>query len=458
MSSTYAELLAHEIHGISYDGLTAEDIAMTKFCLLDFLGAAIGGSLEESSRIVREWVTDNGGKEEVPIFLSPRRYPAHMAAFANGTMAHTIELDDVNMHCFGHPAVAIIPAVLASAYVLQASGIRTLESILSGYETMGRLGMYLTEDHYRYWHSTSTMGTFGAAVGAGKARGFSTEQLVHAIGIAGSFASGLREVFVGGTSCKHIHAGRAAQNGVLCCEFAERGITGPKTILDGNMGINKAMTTRVDPEGLLKEHHPLPEIHYTEFKPYASCRSAHAAVDCVLNMHKRAAIDVAKIDRIDITTTTIICNDPSWGCLNPENSLAGRLSIPFNTAVVLMDGACTMAQFVPQKIHDPAVKQLLEKITLIRDARIDSFYPEVAAARVKVTFCDQTEMEEEVIYPKGHPQNALTSDELISKFLSLAMMRLSEETSHQIVDCVMHLEELADIRQLVDLLCIGQPN
>lgn len=449
---TYAERLAGIINGITFEMLSPGDVTVTRHCLLDFLGAAIGGRDEDSSRIVIEWVAETGGRAESPVFLSGLMVPAHQAAFANGTMAHTIELDDVNSHCLGHPAVAVIPAVLAAGSVVGASGRTVLTAILSGYEAMGRLGMYLTEDHYRNWHATSTLGSFGATAGVAKVLELTDVQLTHALGIAGSFASGLREAFVGGTGCKHIHAGRAAQNGVVSCALALRGMTGPATILDGQMGIQVAMTGRTNPEGLLKPHDTAYEIHHTEFKPYASCRSAHTSVDCMLNLRRRKVIDPEQIERIDIHTTGIICGDPSWSCLDPQNSLAARLSIPYNAAVVLLDNACTMAQFTPQRVASSDVSALLARTRLIPDARIDGFYPEVAGARVTLVLCDGCTIEEEVLYPRGHPKYPLSGDDLHEKFMSLAVTQLTPASARLVAELVGRLEECPDIRQLLDLI------
>ena len=452
ISRTYAERLAGIIGEIDFDVLSPSDVAVTKRCLLDFLGAAIGGRDEDSSRTVIDWVAETGGRGESPVFLSGLMVPAHQAAFANGTMAHTIELDDVNAHCLGHPAVAVIPAVLAVGAAVGATGRTVLTAILSGYEVMGRLGMYLTEDHYRNWHATSTIGSFGATAGVAKVWGLTDAQLTHALGIAGSFASGLREAFVGGTSCKHIHAGRAAQNGVVSCALARRGMTGPATILDGQMGIQAAMTTRTNPEALFKPRDAVYEIHHTEFKPYASCRSAHTSVDCMLNLRRGRGIEPDQVERIDIHTTSIICGDPSWNCLDPQNSLAARLSIPYNAAAALLDNACTMAQFTPQRVASSDVGALLAKIRLIPDARIDGFYPEVSGARVALVLSDGRTIEEEVLHPKGHPQYPLSDGDLHEKFMSLAVTQLAPASARRVAERVGQLEECPDIRQLLDLI------
>ncbi len=444
--------IANSVVGLKYDQLPKSVIELAKMCLLDMIGSAIAGSAQEPARIVGEWAAAAGGKPESPVFCSGERLPANMAALVNGTMAHIVELDDVNMRCFGHPGVAVIPAVLAVAYREKVPGAAVIAAIIAGYETMGRLGTYLTASHYQLWHATATLGSFGAAAGAAKVLNLSPDKVVNALGIAGSFSAGLREVFVGGTYCKHLHAGKAAQSGVIAAELAAGGFTGPVGIFDGDMGMGKAMTATVDSRKLEKDKREPFEIEYTEIKPYASCRSAHAAVDCMLRLRPRVFPHWEEIKTIRIGTTRAIVDDPAWGSFRPRNPLEAKLSIPYNAAVALLDGEVTLSQFSPARIASPDIQNTLNKISLYFCQDIDTHYPETIGAEIGIELSNGEAFSRRKLFPKGHPQNPLQTGDIIKKFTGLAMLYLPPATAELIADNILNMEKAADIRKILEKL------
>lgn len=449
-----SEILSEDIANIKFSNLPKKIVDLTKLCLLDMIGAAIAGSLTEPARIVQEWALLSGGRPESPIFCSTYKLPAHMTALINGTMGHIVELDDVNSHCYGHPGVAIIPAVLGLAYREKASGAETISAIVAGYETMGRLGQYLTAEHYKLWHATATLGTFGAVVGAAKILNLSKSKIINALGIGGSFASGLRQVFVGGTYCKHLHAGKAAQSGVISAELANRGFTGPVEIFDGPLGIGKAMSTATNDSKIIKRKEEPYEIEFTEFKPYASCRSAHTAIDCVLNFMDKFShiIHIEKIRSIRIYTTNVVYSDPAWSNINPQNSLEAKLSIPYNTVVAMIDGEAFLNQYTEERINSADVRHLLRLTELHPCPEIDEYYPETTGCRVTIEFNDNQQITEQVLFPRGDPRNPLNTEEITKKFSYLASMRYTSEIIEQLVNEISKVDELEDVSSLLDLL------
>ena len=183
-----------------------------KLCILDWLGASLAGSVETPGKIVRSVIRELGGKKEATIIGAHGKSTCLNAALANGISGHTIELDDVNEVAIIHPAAAVVPAALAVAERCGSNGRDMIAAVVLGYETEVRLGIAMNPSHYEYWHPTGTCGTFGATVAAGKLLGLGKEQMIRALGIAGTQAAGLIETF--GTMSKPLNPGRAAQSGV----------------------------------------------------------------------------------------------------------------------------------------------------------------------------------------------------------------------------------------------------
>ncbi|MCB0084495.1 MAG: MmgE/PrpD family protein, partial [Caldilineaceae bacterium] len=199
-------------------------VAEAKRAVLDWLGSALAGALEPPARMAQELVAGFGQSDEALVFGTGRAAAAP-AALANGVASHILELDDVHKGSTLHAAAPIIPAALAVAEREHASGEAFLLAVVLGYEAALRIGEAVNPSHYRYWHPTGTVATFGAAVAAGSLLHLTSDQMVDALGTAGTQASGLWEFNADGAMSKHLHPGKAAFNGVLAADLARRGFT-----------------------------------------------------------------------------------------------------------------------------------------------------------------------------------------------------------------------------------------
>lgn len=173
---------------LTYARLPMETVDRAKYLFLDFLGVAAGGSLTESSKVILDFVQGLSAKGNAVVIASNYSTTPQYAALANGTFAHSLELDDVNNEASLHPAVAVFPAALSAAQMSGCSGEDFLAAVVIGYEVMVRLGKALgPAKHYAQgFHPTGTCGVFGAVATAGKIMDLNEEQLVSALGIAGS--------------------------------------------------------------------------------------------------------------------------------------------------------------------------------------------------------------------------------------------------------------------------------
>ena len=447
--TSHARLLARTALDVTPDRTSKAAFQSAKTCVLDYLGATLAGMDEGPCVIVRNWVVEQGGKAISTLLGSSTKVPPHLAALANGTAGHMIELDDVHGACIGHPAVAVIPAALALAESRNLSGREFLASVVAGYEVMARLGAYMGISHYKVWHPTATLGSLGAAAAAAQAMGLSEEQAVNAIAIAATMASGLREVFVGGSNCKHVHPGLASRNGVVAAELALAGFTGPESAIDGTMGFRVAHSGAGN-EGALSG---LPggkmHIQDTEFKVFASCRSAHTAAEAGI-LTSESGVDAEDVECIVLELPRVTAEDPAWGNLSPKNPLAARLSIAYNFVVSLLDSACYLDQFTPERVMDPQLMYLMSRTTIRPSTEMDSHYPEHVGVRATVTLGSGGKTAKQVIIPKGHPERPLLASEIDAKFMNLVQPVLGDK-ARVLRDLVMNLDEIGAVGEMTSL-------
>src|SRR5262249_8155861 len=277
------------------------------------------GATEPAARAVQR-VVEIDGAGPCAVFGTSLRASAANAALANGTAAHALDYDDMCFVSLAHPSAPLVPAAWAAAEIAGASGRALLDAYRAGFEIEGRLGRAMNPRHYqRGWHCTSTLGTIGAAAAASRLLGLDAGATGHALAIAASEASGLKENF--GTMVKPLHAGLAARNGVLAALLARGGLTASEQAIDGPQGFLHAM----DGEGgalddALADLGVRWEILDTGItvKLYPSCAGTHPSLDVILDLRREAGIAADDVDRVDIvvdsiTPTVLIYERPATG-------------------------------------------------------------------------------------------------------------------------------------------------
>jgi len=445
-----AETLARLALDLRPETIPAPAMESAKACVMDYLGAVMAGFALEPARVVRDLVLHYKGTPEATVLGTGARVPAAHAALANGTAGHMVELDDVHTAAIGHPGVAVIPAALACAEARGLDGTRFLSSIVAGYEVMARMGAYMGIKHYTVWHPTATLGTFGACAAACQALGLSLEQATNAIAISATMASGLREVFVGGSQAKHLHPGLAARNGVMAAELAWVSFTGPPTAIEGPTGFKVAHSGAGDRSGLAGLANGRLHIQDTEFKVFASCRSAHTAAEAGIRMH-HAGLAPSDVYSIVLEVPTVIADDPAWGNVVPQNTLSAKLSVPYNFAVALLDGECYLSQFTAEKVSSPQVRELLSRTVLTASGDKDLAYPLHTGVRATVRTRDDRMWVEDLTVAIGHPSRPVWPEELQRKFLGLAEPVIGER-ARQVLDLVLTLDVVPDLVGMVKML------
>lgn len=416
--ASVSEQLADLLARTRADDLPPDVLDAAGGFVLDWLGCAIAGLPAPPGQVfLRHTAQQPVGVASTLGFADGRSPEA--AALHNGAVSHITEMDDVDRASVIHPGAVVIPAALAVAERLEKGGRDLLAAVVLGYEVAIRIGESVGKTHYFHWHNTSTCGVFGAAAAAGWLLGLTKEQLVWALGSAGTQASGLWQFLQDGTMSKHLHAGRAAANGVLAAELAECGLTGAREILEGTQGFWAATAPDRDPvaatRALGEGRWKLPGV---SIKPYPSCRHTHSAVDAALALRRRVGqLDPEQVVSLEVEgyhSILDLCDNP-----NPNSLYAAKFSVHYTAARALLDGHLRLGDFGDAERDDPRVRALMARTTARIADDLEARYPAQFPARLSLTLADGRRLTEEVLDPKGDPENPLTRDELEAKFVGM---------------------------------------
>jgi 2-methylcitrate dehydratase PrpD len=414
--------------------------------VLDWLGAAIAGLDSAPGRIMLEHTGAQPAGLASCIGMAEGR-SAQVAALHNGVISHVVEMDDVHRAAIIHPGVVVIPAALAVAEQIGATGEDLLTAVTLGYEIAIRVGESVGKTHYFHWHNTSTCGVFGATAAAGWLLGLDEQRLTWALGNAGSQAGGLWEFIADGAMSKVLHAGRAAANGVLAAELGALGFTGARKILEGRQGFFAATAPDGNPAAVTDGLGDGWKLPGSSIKPYPSCRHTHSAVDATLALRQEHGISVKDVDRIEIDAyqaTLDLTDNPT-----PAHPYAAKFSVHYCVARALADGALTPADFSDELIAEPALRDLMLRTTARLDPELNARAPRELPARVRLHLKDGRQVEHLVLSAKGDPEAPLTEQELTDKFVSLAAGTPYADRAHGLVKTVTGLRDRADVRRLL---------
>ncbi|MBI1239518.1 MAG: MmgE/PrpD family protein [Alphaproteobacteria bacterium] len=373
------------------------DLEVASHLVLDALANAIAGKLTRPGEIL--WETQ----------LAMAGDNVRDRAFLIASLTHILETDDLHRESVVHPGCVVVPAVWAVAEREGANGRRLLEAVLAGFEACTRIGMAVGPAHYRIWHNTATCGPYGAAMGAAALLDLEPPAVVHALGNAGSQSSGLWQFLETGAMTKHLHAGRAADAGVLSAYLAQRGFTGPPAILEGEKGFFAAACPDGDPGAVLREPDAPWQVHATSLKPWPSCRHTHPAIDAALEIAAR--VDPGQIAKIGVETYAAaidVCDR-----VDPYSEYEAKFSLQHCVAAALS------ARDVGFESFDEAARADLAPLRRVTDvARAEPFlsaYPKAWGARVTVLTREGRSISAERTHAKGDPEAPLSREEIITK-------------------------------------------
>jgi len=438
----------------SLNSIPKEAQEMGKRAILDCLGVALAGSRDPMAGIMVDFLKDMGGRPQASVWGKKFKTSPALAALTNGTFGHALDYDDINRSMRGHPTVPVLPAALAVGEALQASGKEVLVAYLIGLEVEAKLGAGINPHLFENgWHPTAVLGTMGAAAAAAKLYQLPLPKIGVALGIAASLASGLRQNF--GTMTKPLHAGHAAENGVVAAELARRGYTADRGIVEGKLGLahafagpgkydlNKIVARLGQPFDIVS-----PGIG---LKRYPSCARTHPAIDAMLDLVGQNDIHPEGVQSISCagsyTTPTMLIHS------RPQIALEGKFSLEFCVALALLERKVELSQFKDRKVQDPKIQEMIKKVSFsIRPDLNNIENSGNPSTTVKVLMKDGREFTKTVDEARGTPQNPLSPEEVREKYQQCVKRIQSKKEMERTIEMVENLEKLKKITSLTDLL------
>ncbi|WP_431280738.1 MmgE/PrpD family protein [Humitalea sp. 24SJ18S-53] len=441
--------LARFYAGLDGAALPGATIHAVRRHLLDTLGAALAGAAQpEPSAVLAAGRVTHGATGPSVLWGRPESVPPALAALVNGTAAHALELDDAS-GC-DHSGAVVVPAVLAALPLARAvSAGDLIAAIVAGYD-LGRRVMEAAGGYDAHngagWHSTGTCGVFGAAAAVARLWRLDAGVTQHALGLAGSFASGNWAFMADGAMTKRLHPGHAASAGLMAAALARAGMTGPAAIFDAPWGGFLATYARgaADPGALTRDLGRDFRIHRSSIKPFASCRGTHAAVELALDLRRQvAAEDVGAIEAGVHPTLVKMC-----GATEAATMLEAQMSMPYALAVAWLRGDAGLADFAPEVRAAPEVACFMRRVRLIEDPSV----PSNIACRLTVTPRAGAPLEARRDVPIGSWNHPLPDDAVRQKFRGLATPVLGDDRAAALEARVMGLTPTDDPTIITDLL------
>jgi 2-methylcitrate dehydratase PrpD len=441
------------VAGLRFADLPQAVVVQAANVVLDTVGCGIGAWAEDAAKgeIARGVTATFNAAPAAGIWGGSKfRTDAALAAMANGILANAADFDDTHKRALLHTGSVIVPPVLALAEAHNLSGKAIITAIVAGYEVAVRVGMAVMPTHYRFWHSTATNGTFGAAAASASALGLDAEGCRMALGFAGTQAAGLNTFFTSGDFTKSLHPGKAAFNGVLSARLAKLGATSPPTMLEHEKGYINAYSLEPDAAALTRGLGTKWEILDNGFKFFPSILASHAPIQATLAVVTKN--DIAPGDIVRIVNETYTTVKTHFSAKAVSTQMGARVSVPYCCAVAALDRAVGPAQFAPERVMAADVQGLLAHTDVVADAELNKLYPAKFPARVTVTLRDGRTFTEQRDFPKGDPQDPLSQDEIVDKFLVNVAGRHSRAQAQQIVRLVRELPALDRCDELFGLL------
>lgn len=437
--------IVRQARAVRWNTLPEATRAAARQCLLDWLGCAVAGADDELANIlVAELGQEGGGPSAGGATLigrGLRMAPLH-AALINGAASHALDYDDVNLAMLGHPSVAILPGLLALAESRHADGPATMAAFVAGYEAACRVGRLVGSAHYDHgFHTTGTVGSIGAAVACAHLLGLDETPFAHAVGIAATQAAGLKSMF--GTMCKPLHAGKAAQNGLLAARLASRGFTSRTDALECTQGFATTLSSTADIEAALAMP---PRRHYivdTLFKYHAACYLTHASIECALKAVKSAQPHPDQIASVVVRTN--LQNDKVCNIAVPRSGLETKFSLR-QTVAMAMAGLDTAspASYSDHSAGDNTLNALRDKV---RVELVEGLA--ITAADLTLTMRDGAVLQQR--HDAGVPAADLAEQgrRLQGKFSSLVTAVFGGNAAQDLAKLASNIDQMPDMATLL---------
>ena len=425
-----------------------EAIAAAKRSIRDFVGIAFHGSGHDTGQTLASYLDVVGTAGDATIVGRGSADPPR-AAFANGAFGHVRNYDDTFESVVVHPSCTAFPAALAATEATDGTGRDVLRGYVVGVDVLFRVGRSVAPSHWHGgWHSTATVGTFGATAAAATVFDLTAAETRRAFGRAGAFASGLKRNI--GTMANPLHCGHAAGKGVEAALLARSGASADEAILDGEYGFGDVATEAggYDPTAITDSDVTW-AVRDIALKPYPSGVVTHSAMESLRTLVEREDLGPADVERVTATVDERVSDTIDEH--DPRDAEAANVSYEFCLAAILRERDVGIAEFTDEYVRHPETREAMEKIEL--DPRPDPFGSNAAEAsygsRVVVETVDGRTFEAEMRTVPGGPSNPLPEERWRAKFYECAETMLDRPTAARAEEAVKRLEDRGALADLV---------
>jgi 2-methylcitrate dehydratase PrpD len=453
-------ILAKYVANTVYKDLPEKAVEMTKMSLLDALGVTLAaGGLCEECRAFVEIAMECGGKKESTILGFQAQVPAHMAAFANGAMAHALDFEDSHDLALVHPNAATVPAALAIAESIgKVSGKDFIASLAVGCDIVCRLGLAFDENPGEYgWYVPPILGSFGATAAAGKLLNLDDTGILDAFSLTLCQSTCSAELrYSPRSDIRSVRDAFAAKAGVLAARLAQKGVKGFDHPFEGKAGLFTLYSNgKYNGARLIEDLGTRFEGANISFKPWPACRGTHTYIEAALHILEEHALDpndIADIRVIISSFNRMLC-EPEHLKKAPQTAIDAKFSIPFTVATALYNKEVGLEHFTPERLKDKNVLQLAQKIRYDLDPSLG--LRDATRGFLEIETKDNKTYAKRVDRAYGHPDNPVSQKAVVAKFMSCAdkaKTRIPEKELKEVSKCILSLEEIKDIRQIVQFL------
>ncbi|SFE80531.1 MmgE/PrpD family protein [Alteribacillus iranensis] len=434
------------IEDLEYDNLSPTVINMTKHCLLDFIGSSFAGYQSKSAEIVLQSSVFLGEDGECTVIGNGKTFSPLVAAFANGTLASSLDIDDGHRNAVGHPSSVVLPSLLA---VVDSTdriirGKDFLTAMVAGYEIGIRSGIVMNSNHEQFFYGSGGWAIFGAAAGTSKLLMLKKNQLKNALAISDAFrptAQCEKSIKAGAMTKESV--GWGSTTGLFSTLLAKDGFSGPDGILQDdhlyNIDANHVLYS-------LGREYKLEDIY---FKQYPSCKWSHSSITAAIEIKKEYHPAIEDIEEVLIETFN---KAVTLDHVAPETTEAAQYSIPFTVAVALCYGELKPYHISDNNLGDKQVRNIAKKVRIVSNPELEKLFPDKRPARLSIRMANDKVFEKEVHVTRGDPEQPFTLVDIVDKFHALTHPYINKKQRNNIVEQVIHFERINDVTHFTRLL------
>ncbi|HHO2197464.1 TPA: MmgE/PrpD family protein [Campylobacter coli] len=402
-----SEILADFIFNLQYENIPNTVVQRAKELMLDSLGTAIAASKEECILNAFKAFENLSTEKNTPVWVNDKKLDPIYAAMLNGIASHALDFDDTHTEAILHASAILTPLCLSYGF-----------------------------------HTTAIAGIFGSVSASAILLDLNKEQIINALGLAGSFASGINEFLSNGSNSKVLHIANAIKNGIIVAHFTKNHMSGPLSIFEGRDNIFKCfgIEEECDKTELNKALGEIWQTMQVSIKPYPSCHFAHGLIDCAIAL-KNDGLKADEIKSIhcfvDEVPISFIC-DPLEAKYTPNSAYEAKFSMPFLMALGFFDGKITLESY--ENLKREEVLEFAKKISY--EKRKSQGFPKYFPGHLEASLQDGRTIQKDVFINKGNFDNPLSFEELKAKFLANAQIYLDNAKANKILDQIINLENL----------------